>query len=265
MEYNRQETIICWNINTVRNSYNQANLQSLVDLERPAVICLQETRHFVDKDNKPTFVLNGYEPHHQPPYLVGDGGMRRGLITFVRFGIHCDVVSNPSGVSDRDCLITRIRLNKTPLDICNVYRPSDISDYTISKLFNKDKSVIVCGDLNGHHPLWGNSDTVADAYGSFLFNDLVNNVNITLISDSRPTFGRGNTTIDLVMSSANIAARVDLDVLVKYKDTKDHYPLVISFDPNYSKRDDVPSNTRWDLIISMLIGPSSRVVHFHTY
>ena len=67
--------------------------------------------------------------------------------------------------------------------------------------------VILCGDFNARHPLWG--DDVTNNYGKQLF-DLLNYNNFAIIASKTPTFlcEKGSSFIDLVIVSKNLENKV---------------------------------------------------------
>ena len=68
--------------------------------------------------------------------------------------------------------------------------------------------VILSGDLNARHPLWG--DTVSNVYGNQLTN-LLDSSKFSIIKPSTPTFlcNNGSSVIDLTIVSNNLARKVE--------------------------------------------------------
>ncbi len=131
---------------SAEKAYIQALLATI--LPSPDVICLQET-HLRQND---VFSLLDYQP---PIYGQTTGSHHNGLLTMVKKGIIATPRETPD-MGNIEVQAIQIHLPLGKIDIVNIYGHQSMTlghDKTIP-LLNKDH-VVVLGDFNSHHPLWG--------------------------------------------------------------------------------------------------------------
>ena len=183
--------VLQWNCRSIRNK--DPYLSLLVNIHRPSVICLQETR---------------LEDHPDPPVLKHYHSYRRydghGVAIYIHKTLtQTEVMLN----SPLEAVACRVKFNNTYLAICSLYLPPNIpiADDDLTSLFAQlPGNRLVLGDFNAHHQQWGGERS--SPRGEQIVNLLLQ-TNLCLLNDGSATRvddGTGNATaIDLSLASAN--------------------------------------------------------------
>ena len=124
----------------IKDSY----LSLLVNIHRPYVICLQETR--LQNQPDPTVIK------HYHTYRRYDG---HGVAIYIHKTLtQTEVTLN----TPLEAVACRVRFNNTYLAICSLYLPPNtpIVDDDITSLISQlPSNRLVLGDFNAHHQQWG--------------------------------------------------------------------------------------------------------------
>ena len=162
--------IIAWNINGIRSSMKTDDLYNLIETEKPSIICFGETKiscPFVDVQEELKEKITGYKYRYWSPCLIRNGYSGTAIFSKkepnnVTYGI----LHNDKQLDDEGRVIT---LEFDKFILLHVYTPNsgaelDRLDYR-TKVWDlafrkyiihlqKNKPVIVCGDLNvAHHEI----------------------------------------------------------------------------------------------------------------
>src|ERR1700690_3563366 len=149
-----------------------------------------------------------------------------GVATFILKEIKYIIDNMPTEVEG---LAIKIKTNGQELTIVNLYFPpnADFSVATICKIVEKT-NVIICGDLNAKHPLWGSSEE--DERGKFL-HEMIENNKLVVLNTGTGTFLKqdGNYShLDVAFASQRLAAKCNWEVLDSTWDS-DHLPTKITY------------------------------------
>ena len=138
--------------------------------------------------------------------------------------------------------------------IYNVYKTGKANPSDIFKLQHETNKVIICGDFNIHHPLWG-SDGSSPTSNTFV--DYLNNSNLRLLNKQTPTRidprNKSLTHIDLSLASLDID-NINWSINQHNHDPKmsDHFPILLtltmSHDPDasvYHNSWNLSSKSKW--------------------
>ena len=205
-----------WNCRSVRNK--DAHLSLLVNLYRPSVICLQETR-LEDHPDPPAL-------KHYHPYRRYDG---HGVAIYTHKTLaQTEVTLN----TPLEAVACRVRFNDTYLAICSLYCPPNTpvadADY-LSLVGQLPGNKLVVGDFNAHHQQWGG--VRSSNRGEQIVNTLLQ-TNLCLLNDGSATRVDDRTgtatAIDLSLASANILPDFTWEVIDDSYGS-DHMPICISY------------------------------------
>ena len=131
-------SIVQWNCRTLRNKHTY--LATLINLHRPDVICLQETR-LEDRDDPPQL-------KHYHSYRRSDG---HGVAIYThKSHAQTEVILD----SALEAVACRVKFGNAYLSICSLYCPPQvpIDNDTFTSLFDHlPGSKLILGDFNAHH------------------------------------------------------------------------------------------------------------------
>jgi ribonuclease HI/exonuclease III len=191
-----ETNILHWNIQGLRSK--RLALHDYISKYEPAVICLQET---LSKEDTPAVHAN-YKFIHRK----SNGGYERGVLTAVRRDIYykpndyVDIGIPPHHICD-----VTITLQNCKLRVVNIYRSSsNNNDLNFSNLSGL-KNVIVCGDYNAKHPVWGINNKSCPVGRHIV--DHLNDINsFTILNTGNPTHQSGSS-IDMTLCSNDFATQ----------------------------------------------------------
>ncbi|CAD6216496.1 GSCOCG00011340001-RA-CDS, partial [Cotesia congregata] len=216
--------IIQWNINGFHTRFEMIKL--LNNIHNPHILCLQETNF---RDNYHSDLKNFSCFHENRIHAArASGGVA--------------IYANPSTLpeliilnTNLEAIAIRIKFPKA-ISICSIYLPNR-SQLSIPELENLVKSLpkpmIISGDFNCHHPLWGSENH--DQRGLLLADWLNTHDDLIALNTGEPTHfnsSNANTScIDLTIVSSELALLLDWSVL---EDTfnSDHFPIVVKLSTN---------------------------------
>lgn len=211
--------ILQWNCRGLRASL--PDLQTLVQDQQPAVICLQETK-ITDPDYN---ILTQY--HHTRKLATTTSTLPKGGVSiFVNKHLLSSAITLRTTLQ---AVAVRVTLH-TPVSICSIYLPPN-SKWTAQDLQDIIQQLpaptILLGDFNAHHPLWGNSRT--DQAGREV-ERLLTSSNLCLLNDKRATYCHPATAtltaIDLSITSPSILQDYQWNV-EDNPHGSDHFPITL--------------------------------------
>ena len=214
---------------------NYEELKRLLVAHQPLAVCLQELQ-LRDRTL--------YQPsrYREPLLSVNRGASDRGGAAIL---LHESVPFTPIPLSTPlHAVAARIHLD-IPLTLCSVYlAPS--CPYTKKDLIDLFRSLpppmLVLGDFNLRHPLWGDSITSPNA-GLIL--DILQDFSLGCLNTGLPTFERFDTgtssCVDISLCSLSTLDRFGWDRSA-FLCGSDHYPIVI---PSFGQGPRQQSSFRW--------------------
>ncbi|KAJ8919751.1 hypothetical protein NQ315_006280 [Exocentrus adspersus] len=138
-----------------------------------------------------------------------------------------------------------ILLHSPNVAIINIYNPPDTRVTTASwrRLVNSlPKPVIITGDFNGHHPMWGCASS--NLNGRTIVETL-EDTRLIVLNDGTPTRltppNQNPSAVDLTLSSSDIASRTSWRV-IKDSGMSDHFPILTYL--NHDQPQQEPTTTK---------------------
>ena len=211
--------ILQWNIRNFTK--NKHALSKIVSNTNSHLICLQET--WLTNTIKVNF--SGYN------YITGKnreltrGG---GVAILAKNGI----AARPLTITTRlEACAAIAYLDPNPVTILSIYLPPaipniDINTELINLMQQLSHPIIICADINGHHPQWGSNDI--NSRGQIIF-DFTQNHNLITLNNNCPTYETTvgtYTHIDVTVCSMTLATKLTWSTLPDNY-TSDHFPIVI--------------------------------------
>lgn len=226
---------ISWNIQGLRTS--KPDLDILIKEKQPAIICLQES---MCSARKPP-AINGYRIFHRQR----EGGRRAagGVLTAVKTGIDAEEIQFDTNL---EVIIVKVG---PPLNVrvVNVYLPprEEISTRDLSDIITQTpNSVLLVGDLNAHHTIWGSRDI--SSRGRIVMEFIEEN-SLAVLNTGEPTHvnhSNGSfSCIDVAISSTDLAGQLEWTVSEDFHGS-DHSPTFIAFPGTTRPRKTFP---RWKI------------------
>ena len=203
-----------WNINGVNTHYE--DLRLLVHNHKPKVVALQETLNS-------SFTLSGFNIYHKR-----ENTNARGISLLIDNSlVSSDIVLQ----TNLEAIAARVTVCKKTYTFCNLYlSPSKTySSADIENILDQlPRPVVLMGDFNAHHPLWGSASS--SPRGDVLV-DVFSLRNLCVLNDGSTTYLRDydNYTSCLDLTVVDPAIVLDFNWCV-LDDThgSDHYPVVLT-------------------------------------
>ena len=209
----------------------KTELEKVMNDHQVHIALLQETLHAnVDLH------ITGYTPH---PCKCGNC---RGIVTYVRNDIQCDVTPLLTDCPN-DILRATVWYGNKKFTIYNIYSPPK-ETFTFSHTESTFRATVIAGDFNGHSPLWGYTDQNQSGKN---IEELCESTNLIRIQDqnSTPTLlHKAHGTLhrpDLTLISAdldNYTSKVLKDI------ASDHRPTLTTL--LITKQRTRTRKTRWN-------------------
>ena len=201
--------ILQWNINGLPHNWHELK-QALLELDA-SILCLQESKlKPTDPYNFNIYSYSLYRKDHS--YPPSNPGVRRcGVCTYIKNDIpHRQL----SFTSQFDILPIEITTSTTSITIVNFYRPphENITTFlsSLTSLLNTITTpVLLCGDINAHHPLWEKHCRERHTEGRVV-HTFLNNQNMIILNNGTHTLPakqltHRNTTPDITATSPSLA------------------------------------------------------------
>lgn len=195
--------------------------------------------------------LSGYVSYSAPSiptFLYGSAAV------YVRKDIpQCVVDTSSLSSANLEVVAVQVTLFRKVTTVVSLYFKSNGSSGLVSVLSELRKMfpgrLIICGDFNAHHPLWGSGKTTSR--GTSLVHDL-EATDLCLANDGSPTFFRppaALSSIDLTFHSPDVSMIWEVS-----PDTQgsDHFPITIRIKDDCSSADKHEFTVvRWDYFRSL--------------
>jgi exonuclease III len=212
-----QLTILQWNVCGLQSRLAELKNYIFEAENSPDVICVQET--FL-KENK-SIDINNYNIERRDRMNAEKGG----VATFINKNL---TYTRIPGLNNIEELTINLDLAGQHLTISNIYNPPghEIDRNAYNVLASKP-NLIITGDFNAHHPMFGGQKT--DSAGKTM-ESLIDDNNLCLLNDKSGTYltNKGSTTaIDLTITSRNLATKCNWTVFNNTMGS-DHYPITTS-------------------------------------
>ena len=188
---------------------------------KPDIICVQETWF---KENN-VVQLENYTciPHNRI------SGNRGGCATYIRGDLNYRLIDTPT---DEEYQCVEISFENLVLNVINLYNPCKrITCNYLSDIWNRiNRPIILCGDFNSHHEMWGSDycDKNGKEIVSFLSeNDAVvlNNGDPTRLDPHTGTL----SCLDLTIVSRRLAVKSKWSV-ISDRFGSDHFPVEVTIE-----------------------------------
>ncbi|KAK6189121.1 hypothetical protein SNE40_005159 [Patella caerulea] len=171
------------------------------------VLCLQETKLGPNNGN---VKLIGYTCLRSDRPGVSKGG-EGGLAIYIKEGVvHEDLTLNVKELEGQGAVIHMS--DGTKIAVINIYSPPNrevVNGYQYLYDHIKYPRILICGDFNAHHALWGSKRT--DRRGRVLYSFMEDN-GLCVLNDGSPTCFRPGcepSHIDLTLASPAISSYCD--------------------------------------------------------
>ena len=209
-----KSNFIQWNIKSVNTHFE--DLRTSIHEHKPKVVALQETL-------QNSFNFSGYHIYHKKETANARGIPL--MIDNTLVSIEVDLQTNLEAVA------ARVTVCKKTYTFCNIYL-SPSKTYRKASIENildqLPRPVVLMGDFNAHHPLWGS--TYSSPRGDVLV-DIFNMRNLCVLNDGSTTFIRDHNNytsfLDLSVVDPTIVLDFNWSVL---EDTycSDHFPILLN-------------------------------------
>ena len=185
-------------------------------------------------------IFNGYKE------MISEEG--QGCALLIKRGYPCQRIQIPSKF---ESITVGITIQKEPYIISNVYLSpnkrftmEDMDSFyqNIMSIKPKPKNIIILGDFNARHLMWGDSTT--NPRGRIL-EDFMENNQIYYLNDDEPTHISSNgsmSNIDLTLCNRNLITSLRWEVLDEPYGS-DHFPIKITF----NQEKNTPVTPKWVL------------------
>ena len=216
----------------MRSSYE--NIQKLIGTYHPICLGLQET------------LLGNCYSRAFKGYRVVESGEAQGCAPLIKHGYPYQKVQVPSKF---ESVTVSIKIQKVPYLISNVYMSPNKS-FTLEdmdrffqnllSLHPLPKNIIILGDFNARHVMWG--DSTINPRGRIV-EDFMENNHLYPLNTDEPTHISNNgsmSNIDLTLCSRNILMDFRWEVLDEPYGS-DHFPIKITF----NQEKNAPTTSRW--------------------
>ena len=180
---------------------------------KPDLICIQETWLKEEK----TYNLPGYDIYRHDRKITTSKKCGGGCAIFIKRGLGFKYTDKSDCNTPIEYQIGELYDDhKNKINIINIYNPcSTLTSNSLNEIFGKtDKPYIICGDFNGHNPLWGSCKI--DHNGKII-EDAIFTHNMICINSGKGTRINSNqgtlSCIDITLTSPRIATNCKWAVL----------------------------------------------------
>lgn len=209
------DRILQWNCHSITNK--KSDLIFLINKHNPSILSVSETWLRPGSNFKLSRYVDVRSDRQD-----GFGGV--GL--FLKNNINFSYVTVPSHNSFD---IVAVRVNN--FTIVSIYIPSptkSIISSVISIIKSLPKPLLVLGDFNCHHTVWGSE--LSNSTGSFLL-DSLDNLNLCILNDGSPTRrtrpNESISAVDLSLCSPELVSLMSWCVLPSSHGS-DHFPILLN-------------------------------------
>ena len=214
-------SILQWNCRGLRTSIS--NLQAVISLQRPLAVCLQETKLSPESH----CAIKGYSVFRKD--VSADTVAHGGVLLAVHRSIPAQRLELRTPLQ---AVAARVLFNQRTITICSLYLPPGVSlprrelDQLVAEL---PEPLLILGDFNAHHPLWGCGD--ADVRGRvlehFILDEHLGILNTGTHTHFTISTGR-TTALDLSLASPQLLPLFTWKVADDPMES-DHFPVWLEF------------------------------------
>lgn len=217
--------LLQWNCRGLLSKWPEC--KAFFSLRSPTIIALQET--WCRPSDNYEYHLRGYTMYRNDHQ--GYGRRRGGAALYISNSIPHTQINTPHG--DINTVMCTIQYHNKNMDLINIYAPPYITATSLTNHLNSiitlsSNPILLMGDFNAHHTMWGNSHT--DEKGTAL-EALMWHLNLIYLNDGSPTFHSlitGSTTsIDLTLCTPSLATQYNWSVDTDIR-SSDHYPIYLT-------------------------------------
>ena len=235
--------ILQWNAKSIVRQGAEFKAAVTKDLNPiPDIICIQES-WLKDKN-----YFNFYDYETIRKDRKSDSKSRGGgCMTLIKKGLSYKVIELPK--SEIEILAIDVYINKTNwISVINIYNPClKLNENFLDHVFSVvGRSVIMCGDFNGHNILWG---SLKNDSNGLIIEKAMENGNLVCLNTGTGTRldeHSGNTScLDLTWTSNNIAAKCVWEVLDNNWGS-DHFPILIDCGVQFPQANP-PFTPKWSI------------------
>ena len=194
--------LLQWNANSIRA--HGSELRDFISNSNISfdIICIQET-YLKTSHN---FCLVGYTTIRKDRETA-----KGGVATLIKETMSFTELKSPDAL---EAIAIKIKTETSHLTVINLYlKPeTEVDEAHLESLFNHS-NVIITGDLNAKHPLWGSP--ARNTRGARL-EKLIDKYHLCVLNDGRPTFCRSDGAVshlDVTFVSNNLSLNSEWEVL----------------------------------------------------
>lgn len=219
-------SILQWNIRGFRA--HRHDLRYLISNYEPQVICLQET--FLTQTPIP---IPDYYYIYSPHSISDSGILVHRKTPYINLTINTTI----------PCTLLRVFLQRWITIVSVYFSPSHTIDFnTFYNLLSQlQPPLLVVGDFNCRHTLWG--DSIVNSRGRSL-EHFLSTIDLSILNNDRPTHFDTRTQsfscLDLSLCSPSLSLRLHWSVLDQFP-FSDHFPILLS-PTSYTP---LPNPPRW--------------------
>lgn len=116
------------------------------------------------------------------------------MATLIKTGLHYKIIPAPD---DTECIIVEIQIQNAVYTIANLYIPPNtiIKKDDLHEIF-KLNNLILTGDMNSHHPMWGTSSPMNQR--GEIIEKLIEENQLVLLNSGEGTFQRNDGTMSVL-------------------------------------------------------------------
>ena len=230
-------SLLSWNVRGLR--CNLCDVKTLINTHQPVCFALQETLLKYDSN----FNVNRYTSVRKD--LISENRPHGGVAILIsqNYPFHTLTLN-----TELQAVAVQVQTRKL-VTVCSLYIPPNqsidqkILDDLIEQL---PEPYIILGDLNGHSPMWGNSNT--NPRGKQI-EKLIDDHSICLLNNRENTYFHEPSgsfhALDLALCSPSIFTSLSFSVENNLYNS-DHFPLIVTLSDQYSCTNERPVNYRLD-------------------
>lgn len=225
-----------WNCFALKNKIN--DLEMFINNRKIDIVLLNETK----LDNSFTSNINNYEIIRKDRNNRGGG-----VAIIINNEVDFEIIDSYDSFNLEIISIKVYVNNKEFIIICFYLPPNATFPNEFFKKIEKEKNLIVAGDLNCKSKSWYSRK---ENKNGKLLDEYLENSNLQIIRNKKPTyFNKANNQmdiLDLIITCSNLAPKIINMEIVESELISDHFPIIfnlkntrIKYEPKEYKRVDI--------------------------